>query len=123
MLLPLQKCYALKYKQEIFVVGAKNRNVQIFNIYNKKWKFAPKLNYIYNKGCKLCTFNYKLIAMNKTNISKYEIYDEYSNRWYATDIRNHPINALYPKPFNFNKSNNINDDIIYDWWHLGRRYW
>eukprot|EP01083_Nonionella_stella_P023635 65398_1 len=118
MLKPAQKCHALKYKDDIFVVGAKDNTVQVFNVYEKKWRLAGSLNNAdkTNKGTKLCTFDYRLCAMNRNDISKYEIYDAGSNRWYATDCRNHPIHAIYPKSFMHNTQ-------IYDWFHLGRRYW
>eukprot|EP00483_Globobulimina_turgida_P007816 UN07831 len=116
MLKPAQKCHALPYKDDIFVVGAKDTSVQIFNFEKKHWRFGNKLNYVSSKkGCKLCTFDDKLIAMNRDDISKYEIYDDRENRWYGTDIRNHPINKIYPKAF-------MHSDEIFDWFHLGRRY-
>ena len=117
MLKPVQKCNVLKFHDDIFVIGGKDRTVQIFNYEKKFWRFGPKLNDITSKrGSKLCTFDYKLIAMNKDDITKYEIYDKSSNRWYCTNIRNHPIHKIYPKPF-------IHSDNIFDWFHLGRRYW
>uniref|UniRef100_A0A7S0TBZ4 Uncharacterized protein n=2 Tax=Elphidium margaritaceum TaxID=933848 RepID=A0A7S0TBZ4_9EUKA len=118
MLKPVQKCHALKFKDEIFAVGAMDNTVQVFNIYEKKWRLTASLNNAQNcsKGVKLCTIDYKLVAMNRDDISKYEIYDEGSNRWYLTDIRNHPISKLYPKPFMHCRN-------IFDWFHLGRRYY
>eukprot|EP01083_Nonionella_stella_P079546 218335_1 len=117
MLKPAQKCHTLKYKDDIFVVGAKDRTVQIFNFEKKQWRFGNKLNYVTSKrGCKLCTIDYKLIAMNKDDITQYQIYDENCNRWYTTSIREHPINKLYPPSF-------MHCDEIFDWFHLGRRYW
>ena len=118
MLKPIPKCHVLKYKDDIFAIGAKDNTVQIFNYVKKQWRFGADLNGISSKrGCKLCTFDYKLCAMNKDDICKYEIYDENCNRWYSTNIRNHPIHKLYPKPFI------LQNDDIFDWFHLGRRYW
>ena len=118
MMKPAQKCNALKYGDDIFVIGSKDDTVQIFNVYQKKWRLAANMNRaaMSNKGTKLCTFDYKLIAMNRDDISKYEIYDSCSNRWYLTNLRNHPVHKIYPKPF-------MHSDDIYDWFHLGRRYW
>lgn len=118
MLKPALKCHALKFKDDIFVVGARDDTVQVFNVYQKKWRLAGKLNRgnESSKGTKLCTFDYKLVAMKRDDISKYEIFDEQSNRWYLTDIRNHPVRKLYPPDFE-------HCDDIFDWFHLGRRYW
>lgn len=118
MLKPMPKCNILRFKEDIYAIGAKDKTVQIFNFEKKQWRFGASMNGISSKrGCKLCTFDYKLIAMNKDDICKYEIYDENSNRWYSTNIRNHPIHKLYPKPFMHSNEN------IFDWFHLGRRYW
>jgi len=35
MIKPAQKCHALKYQDDIFVIGAKDNTVQVFNIYEK----------------------------------------------------------------------------------------
>jgi len=115
MLQAANKANVIKYKDDIFVVGAKSRQCQIFSFEKKKWRFAPKLNRVHNHA-KFCTFDYRLIAMDRNDISRYEIFDEASNRWYSTDIRNHPVLALYPKPFMHSKN-------VLDWFHLGRRYW
>ena len=117
MLKPAQKCHVLKFKEDIYAIGAKDKSVQIFNFEKKQWRFGADRNDISSKrGCKLCTFDYKLIAMNKDDINKYEIYDENANRWYSTNIRNHPVTKIYPKPF-------MHSNEIFDWFHLGRRYW
>ena len=118
MLKPAQKCHALKFKDDIFVVGARDDTVQVFNVYAKKWRAAGKLNdgQAASRGTKLCTFDYRLVAIKKDDISKYELYDPQSNRWYLTDLRNHPVHQLYPAKFRHSED-------VFDWFHLGRRYW
>jgi len=117
MLQPVQNANVVKYKHDLFVVGSRSRECQIFSLEKKQWRFGPKLNHCSSKkGRKFCTIDYRLIAMDKDDISTYEIYDENSNRWYATDIRNHPVSKLYPKPF-------MHSSNIFDWFHLGRKYW
>ena len=89
----------------------------MFNFEKKQWGFGSKLNEVSSKkGSKLCTLDYKLIAMNRDDITTYEIYDDAANRWYLTDIRSHPIHRLYPQTF-------MHSEDVFDWFHLGRRYW
>jgi len=118
MLKPSQMCNALKFREEIFVVGAKDDTVQVWNVQKGGWRLAGKLNdgRSARKGVKLCTMDYKLVAMHCDDVTKYEIYDDRSDRWYLTAVRNHPVHKLYPNEF-------MLGDQIFDWWHLGRRYW
>jgi len=117
MLAPANKCHALKFKHDIFVVGAKDRTVQIFNFEKKQWRLGQRLHAASSKkGCKLATFDYKLVAMDRDDISRYQIYDERTNRWYASSIRKQPLMALYPRAFE-------HCEEVTDWFHLGRRYW
>merc|ERR1711933_499961 len=77
MLKPALRCNVCKYKNDIFVIGARDQSVQIFNYEKKQWRFGSKLNsFTSKKGGKLCTFDYRLIAMDKDDITKYQIYDE-----------------------------------------------
>jgi len=117
MLAPANKCHALKFKHDIFVVGAKDRSVQIFNFEKKQWRLGQRLNAATSKkGSKLATLDFKLVAMDRDDISLYQIYDERTNRWYSSCSRRQPLMALYPKPF-------MHAGEVTDWCHLGRRYW
>lgn len=117
MLAPAHKCHALKFKEDIFVVGAKSRMVQIFNFEKKVWRMGQRLNATTSvRGCKLATIDYKLVAMDRDDISLYQIYDERTDRWYSSGIRAQPLMSLYPPPF-------MHSEEVTDWFHLGRKYW
>ena len=116
---PMNKCHCLRYNNsDIFVTSHLNKIVQKFDLNKQKYTLTKPLNYIYPNGNKLCTFDYKLLCLSKTNIYSYEIYDKNTNEWIFTNSKLHPIhpfNKLYTKKFKKQK--------ILDWYHLGRRYW
>ena len=116
---PMQNCQSLRYCfEKIVMVGGNTKQVQHFEISKNIWTIGRKLNLKYKNGTKICTINGKLIAAERTNLSRYEIYDKCDDRWILTNSKNHPLDGFHYYPNTFD----VSTEII-DWYHLGRRYW
>lgn len=137
LLQPQQRCHSLRYMDDVLLVGSHSRVVQKFDVVKQHWSFAGQLNYSYSSGVKMCTFDYRLIAANRKNIiSHYEIFDHQSLQWICTNARSHPVMKLYPFDLKSsldgcysssvllgNVSEDVDDEIFGEWYHLGRRFW